>query len=73
MSFAATLLKIYDRKILSGEISFSQSGISKDDFTRICTDSTFVLPKESLMTVCEKMNLSDEERASLMAFLPDEI
>lgn len=37
MNFKQLFFRIYDRKIASGEITFSRSGIKKDDFTRLCT------------------------------------
>ena len=66
MSFKQSFFKIYDRKIMSGEITFSQSGIKKDDFTRLCTEEDFVFDEESLDLICEKMKLSDEETCMLM-------
>ena len=66
MSFKQSFFKIYDRKIMSGEITFSQSGIKKDDFTRLCTEEDFVFDEESLALICEKMKLSDEETCMLM-------
>lgn len=68
-TFAQKFLKIYDRKLLSGEITFSQSGIKKNDFTRLCIDSDYVFPKEELEVICEKMKLTEEERKSLMSYL----
>ncbi|MCI7392855.1 MAG: hypothetical protein MSH28_05015 [Clostridiales bacterium] len=68
-TFAQTFLRIYDRKILSGEITFSQSGINKNDFTRLCVDGEYVIPKERLLVACEKMNLTEEERAELLSFV----
>ncbi|MCI7145558.1 MAG: hypothetical protein MR991_03810 [Clostridiales bacterium] len=69
MTFSRKLLRIYDRKILSGEITFSQSGISKDDFTRLCTDSEFLMSRENFLKVSEKMKLTDEEREELLEYL----
>ena len=66
MSFKQIFFKIYDRKIMSGEITFSQSGIKKDDFTRLCTEEDFVFDEKSLALICEKMKLSDEETCMLM-------
>lgn len=43
MTFKQAFFKIYDRKINAGEITFSQTGIKKDDFTRLCTEEGFVL------------------------------
>lgn len=69
MTFSRKLLRIYDRKILSGEITFSQSGISKDDFTRLCIDSEFLMSRENFLKVSEKMKLTDEEREELLEYL----
>ena len=68
-TFAHTFLRIYDRKILSGEITFSQSGINKNDFTRLCVDGEYVIPKERLLVACEKMKLTEEEKAELLSFV----
>lgn len=67
-TFAQKLLKIYDRKLLSGEITFSQSGISKNDFTRLCIDPEFVVSREALEVICEKMKLTETEREELLKF-----
>lgn len=67
-TFAQTFLRIYDRKILSGEITFSQSGINKNDFTRLCVDKDYVIPRERLLTVCEKMQLAEDEIELLLSF-----
>lgn len=67
-TFAQKLLKIYDRKLLSGEITFSQSGISKNDFTRLCIDPGYVVSREALELICEKMKLTEEEREELLKF-----
>lgn len=68
-TFAQKLLKIYDRKILSGEITFSRSGIKKEDFTRLCIDRDFVLSKDDLEIVCNKMKLTEKEREELISFI----
>lgn len=67
-TFAQKFLKIYDRKILSGEITFSQSGINKNDFTRLCIDPEFVMEREALLVACDKMKVSEEEKAELLKF-----
>lgn len=67
-TFAQKFLKIYDRKIMSGEITFSQSGIKKNDFTRLCIDKDFVLAKEDLELVCDKMGLTHDEMSELLKF-----
>lgn len=66
MAFKHEFFKIYDRKIASGEITFSKSGITKMDFTKICMEPDFVFEEEKLHVICEKMMLSDEEKDRLM-------
>lgn len=70
-TFAMAFFRIYDRKIASGEITFSQTGMSKEDFTRICTDKTFVPPREELERLCRAMKLTDEECQMLLQFARD--
>ena len=43
--FAIAFLRIYDRKIASGEITFSRLNMKKEDFTRLCTDTDYVCRK----------------------------
>ena len=70
-TFAQTFLRIYDRKILSGEITFSTSGINKNNFTRLCIDPEYVMPLEEILTVSEKMHLTEEEKESLLSFVKE--
>lgn len=65
MNFKQAFFKIYDRKIASGEITFSQSGIRKDDFTRLCTEPGFVLEQEVLNMLAVTMKLTEEEQQLL--------
>ena len=41
LTFKKLFFRLYDRKISSGEVSFSQLGIGKSDFTRLCTEDNF--------------------------------
>lgn len=70
-TFAVEFLRIYDRKIMSGEITFSQSGISKEDFSRLCTEEDFVISSENLETICRRMKLTDSERSLLFSYTSD--
>lgn len=65
MTFKQVFFRIYDRKIGSGEISFSQTGIKKDDFTRLCTEEGFVFDEETLQKISLTMKLSEEEKKAL--------
>lgn len=66
--FAIAFLRIYDRKIASGEITFSQLKMDKEDFTQLCTNTDFVLPREEIERLCEAMKVTEEERATLLSF-----
>lgn len=65
MTFKQIFFRIYDSKIASGEITFSRSGIKKEDFTRLCIEEDFVLDDETLDRICQTMNLTPEEITSL--------
>lgn len=72
MTFKQAFFRIYDRKIASGEITFSQTGIKKDDFTRLCTEEGFVFDQEALQKICTAMKLTEEEELMLARALEDE-
>ena len=65
--FAGLLLKIYDKKMMSGAITFSRSGITKEDFTNLCMNGDFVLTREKTEHICQCMNITGEEREKLLA------
>lgn len=62
ISFKNLFFRYYDRKICDGSITFAQLGISKMDFTRLCTEDNFVFDQETLARICKVMQLTDEER-----------
>ncbi len=64
-------MKIYDRKILGGETTFSRSGIDKNDFTRLCIDSNYVFSRESIEIIRDEMPLTEEEFESLIAYVEE--
>lgn len=68
-TFAAAFFRIYDKKIASGQITFAQTGIKKHDFTKLCTDSSFVLPENEIKSLCETMKLNEDERESLLEWI----
>ena len=65
-TYAQEFMKIYDRKIASGEITFSRSGITGGDFTALCINGDYVIPRERLEVIFEKMSLTDEEQDLLL-------
>ncbi len=66
ISFKNLFFRYYDRKICDGSVTFSQLGISKMDFTRICTEDNFVFDQETLERVCTVMKLTETERTELL-------
>ena len=62
ISFKNLFFRYYDRKICDGSITFSQLGVSKMDFTRLCTEDDFVLDPETLERVCTVMKVTEEEK-----------
>ena len=70
-TFGQKFMKIYDRKILSGETTFSRSGIDGNDFTRLCIDGEYVFSREALEKIREKMPLTDEEFESLTEYIQE--
>ncbi len=66
-TFAQEFMRIYDRKIASGEITFSRSGITAGDFTALCMNGQYVIPEDRLQVVFDKMRMTEEERQRLLA------
>ena len=65
-TFAQEFMKIYDRKIQSGEITFSRSGIKGGDFTALCINPSYVIPEDRLKIIFEKMSLTREQQDLLL-------
>lgn len=68
LSFAAAFFRIYDRKINSGEITFSRIGMSKNSFTQLCTDKEFLIPYEELERLFITMKMAEEEIELLRSY-----
>ena len=65
VTFKQLFFRYYDKKVTSGEISFSRTGIRKDEFTRLCTEEDFVFDRQTLEQICTRMNLTEEETQEL--------
>ena len=68
-SFRVLFFRYYDRKIADGTITFSQVGISKNDFTKLCTEADFVPDMEvggSLAAAKEKGFIRSEGKEYVM-------
>lgn len=66
MNFKQAFFRIYDRKICSGEVTFSRTGIKKDDFTRLCTEEGFTFDWETIEKISVTMALTEEEKNQLL-------
>ena len=67
MTFKILFFRYYDRKIADGTITFSRLGMSKSDFTKLCTESDFVPEADTVERICLTMELTEEEKAALLA------
>ena len=65
-TFKQAFFRLYDRKIGAGEITFSQTGIRKDEFTRLCTEEDFVFSRETIERLALTMALTEEEKQLLL-------
>ena len=61
LTFKALFFRFYDRKIADGTITFSQVGISKNDFTKLCTEADFIPDRQTVERICITMKLTEEE------------
>lgn len=66
LTFKALFFRYYDRKIADGTTTFSKIGMSKSDFTKLCTEADFVPDRETVERVCAAMQLTVDERAALL-------
>lgn len=71
LSFAQYFFRIYDRKINSGEISFGNLGLPKEEFNKLCSDGSYVFNRELMEKLILTMGLSEEESNDMLSYLPD--
>jgi len=65
LTFKALFFRYYDRKIADGTITFSRMGMSKNDFTKLCTEPDFIPDLATIERVCLAMRLTEEEEMLL--------
>ena len=72
-TFSTLFFRFYDKKIGDGTITFSQLGMDKSEFTRLCTDAEFVPERKTVEKLCVAMKLTETECRLLMeaAGLPE--
>ena len=64
--FKSLFFRFYDRKICDGTVTFSQLGISKSDFTKLCVEDNFIFDEDVLIIACKAMKLTEEEERELL-------
>ncbi|MBQ9960323.1 MAG: hypothetical protein IJP00_00280 [Firmicutes bacterium] len=67
VTFKQLFFRYYDRTVGYGLLSFTQLGVSKNDFTRLCTEDGFVMDDETITRACNNMKLTEEETAEILA------
>ena len=66
VTFKQLFFRYYDRTVGFGLISFTQLGVSKGDFTRLCTEDGFVMDDETILRACSNMKLTAEETEEML-------
>lgn len=61
MLFSSVFFKLYDQKMMAGEVTFGELRISKDDFTHMCTVPEYVPDQETILRLITTMKLDEEE------------
>ena len=69
LTFKALFFRYYDRKIADGTITLSRMRMSKNDFTKLCTEPDFLPDMQTIERVCLSMQLTEEEREALLALI----
>lgn len=69
LTFKQLFFRHYDKKIADGTITFFTSGITKEEFTRLCIEDNYVLPKETIERIIVNMHLTDDEAKELREFI----
>ena len=63
LPFSAVFFRLYDRKIASGEITFSSLKMSKAEFTAMCMNGEYV---PEILELCGRMLLEKDEAELLL-------
>lgn len=66
LPFSAVFFRLYDRKIASGEITFSSLKMSKAEFTVMCMNGEYVPEIENVLELCSRMLLERQEAELLL-------
>jgi len=71
-NFARTFFRLYDRMLAAGLITFAETGMKRDDFTRLCIDDSYSLPYAEIERICKNMKLGYVDTQKLLSLAAHE-
>lgn len=71
-NFARSFFRLYDRMLAAGLITFAETGMKRDDFTRLCIDDSYSLPYAEIERICKNMKLGYVDTQKLLSLAAPE-
>ncbi len=65
-SFRVVFFKLYDRKIMNGDITFSRLEMDKEIFICLSTGQEIKIPRSEIIRLCVNMGLNEKESDMMM-------
>ena len=65
--FRLAFFRAYDPKISSGEITFADIKMSKDDFITLCTDKEFLPTREKAIDMAVSLKMTEAQAIEMLA------
>lgn len=65
-NFRLVFFSIYDQKIASGELKFTEIGMNKEDFTNMCINKDFILPRDKIIDLSIRLKMTREQAVELL-------
>lgn len=69
MTFKQLFFRHYDKKVTTGILSFSKTGISKEMFTAICSQEGYLPTEDEARAIAIGLALSEDEERELIESL----
>jgi hypothetical protein len=60
--------------LAAGQITFAETGMKRNDFTRLCVDDSYSLPYDEIERICKNMKLGvlDTHKLLSLAAIEDD-
>lgn len=71
-NFARNFFRLYDRMLAAGLITFAETGMKRDDFTRLCVDDSYSLKYDEIERICKNMKLGYVDTQKLLSLAAPE-